>query len=59
MNNFGVSYRKIGPRGGKGKPIVYFRLNRNIPGAKMSQWEAFWRLTEKYKTGKDCWMWED
>jgi hypothetical protein len=59
----GVSYRlPPGPRGGKKKPQVWFKMRRTIPGAATSQMEAFWRaqdyVSRHLPLGTDVWKWE-
>ncbi len=57
-NRFGVSYRyPNGPRGGRKKPIVYYRSSNRI-----GQMEALWRCQEyhkHHKTNATIWEWEN
>ncbi len=53
----GVSYRYIGPRGGKGKPIVYYKQQKTMPYARQGQMEAVWRCKEKNPKAI-VWEWE-
>lgn len=59
----GVSYRpKQGPRGGKKKPVVVFKMESTVPGARISQMEALWHeqeYHEQHQTGATVWEWED